>query len=56
MTEEANKALQIENLVLKLNAIALQRMALHDQIWSLEEEGEKLRKQLVDLITKDCKS
>lgn len=55
MSEDDTTNLKIENLVLKLNHMAQQRMGLHDQIWALEQEGEKLRLELVALITDACK-
>lgn len=54
MSDEEGRQLKIENLTFKLNSIAQQRMALHDQIWCLEEKGEKLRVELMCLITKTC--
>lgn len=55
MSEEEAKKLQIENLVFKLTSMAQLRRDLHDQIWTLEAEGEKLSLKLVKLLTEDKK-
>lgn len=56
MSEEEGRQLKVENLTFKLNAIAQQRMTLLDTIWELELESEKLRLELMCLITGICQA
>lgn len=48
MSEE--KQLQIENLVYRLNMLALERMEKFDELWALEKETTELRGKLVKLM------
>jgi hypothetical protein len=48
MSEE--KQLQIENLVYRLNMLALERMEKFDELWALENQTTELRNKLVKLM------
>lgn len=48
MSEE--KQMLIENLVYRLNMLALERMEKFDELWALENQTAELRTQLVKLM------
>lgn len=47
---KTQKELKIENLVLRLNNVALERMTKFDELWELERQTTELRTQLVKLL------
>lgn len=47
MTKQEMNDMEIENLILRLNNMALERMAILDTLWNLENDGEKLRVELL---------
>lgn len=47
---KTQKELKIENLVLRLNNVALERMTKFDELWELERQTTELRLQLVKLL------
>lgn len=53
MAEELRKT-KIENLIFRLNELAIKRQAVVDELWLLEKQGQDLRMELVKLITKTC--
>lgn len=52
---KTQKELKIENLVLRLNQIAIERMVKFDELWELERQTTELRNTLVKLLDHNIK-
>lgn len=53
MSDEEAVEMRIQNLIYKLVHLAQQRKAVLDSLWMLEDEGERLRLDLLKLM--QCK-